>query len=89
VDKSAEPFPATDPIEREDFARTLFLVWWRRGERRSLAKRAVRSMLVVVQRIGGHYAFEMPAAQDQQPVETLAAKAANPALVPAVPVRAP
>jgi hypothetical protein len=30
-------------------------------------------MLVVVERVGNHDAFEMPAAEDQQPVETFAA----------------
>jgi hypothetical protein len=93
VDQSAEPFAATEPIEREDFARALFRVWWRRGERRSLAKRAVRSMLVVVQRVGGHDAFEVLAAPRSAAGRDIRDGGCQPnarrALVPAVPVWAP
>src|ERR687883_119490 len=37
-------------------------------------------MLVVMQRVGGHHAFEVAAADDQQPVEAFATERADPAL---------
>ena len=64
---------------------------WR--ERRPLPKRAVGPVLVVVQRVGGHDALELSAADDQQPVEAFTTKAPYPAFgvrpPPAVPALAP
>ena len=79
MDQATEPIAATDPVEREHFAPASSFRWVL-GERRSLTKRAVRPMLVVVDRISGHDAFQMPATEDQQPVETFASQPADPAL---------
>src|SRR6266498_3741669 len=49
-------------------------------ERRPLSKRAVRSMLVVMPRVGSDDVLEMAAAEDQEVVEAFATEAADPAL---------
>jgi hypothetical protein len=48
------------------------------GERRVLCERAVRPMFVVMGRVGAKRSFQVFASEDEQPVETLAARAANP-----------
>jgi len=72
VDQAAEPVAATEPVEQNELARRWFVGRWRQGEWRSLPERAVRPVLVVVQRVGGHNVLDV-AAEDQQPVEALAA----------------
>ena len=80
MDQAAEPITATEPIEPEHFARGSLLRCCGCDERRPLPKRAVRPVLVVMRGVGGHDAFEVAAADDQQPVEAFAAQAADPAL---------
>ena len=80
MDQAAEPVTARELIKSEELARDWLLACCRWCERRPLPERAVRPVLVVVRRIGGADAVEMSAAQDQQPVETLAPEAADPTL---------
>jgi hypothetical protein len=93
VDEAAESVPATEPIERDGFARSSIGCWRRLGERRPLLERAVRPVLVVMRCVRGDDAFEVAASEDQQPVEAFAAEAPDPALgmalAPAAPAGAP
>ena len=79
VDQAAEPVTAPQQTELDHITRGQVVVRKWLGERRPLAERAVRPVLVVMRAVGGHDAFEVAAADDQQPVETLAAQAADPA----------
>ena len=76
MDQATEPIAATDPVEREHFARASSFRWVL-GERRSLTKRAVRPMLVIVNRISGHDAFQMPAGCQRKSVDGVTKNAAH------------
>ena len=80
MDQAAESVAATEPIEWTNLARGSPVGCWGLGERRPLAERAVRAMLVVVERVSSHDVLEVPAADDQQPVEAFAAQTPDPAL---------
>src|SRR6266542_2361140 len=54
--------------------------WLVGAERRPLTERPVRPVLVVTPDVGDEHVLEVAAAEDQQPVEALAADAADPAL---------
>src|SRR5918994_5220304 len=56
---------------------------------REEVKRAVRPVLVVVAAVDAENALEMPAAEDEDAVETLSAESAHPALGVGVRVRRP
>ena len=80
MDQAAEPVVAADPIERDD-VRLAFVIgiwallgWW------SLVKCPVGPVLVVVERVVGEDAFELAAAEDEQPVEAFATQGPDPAL---------
>jgi len=68
-------------IEIDDIRRDR--LGWRRHRfgRRPLSERAVRPVLVEVLDINGEHAFELKAAEDQDPVEAFTASAADPALL--------
>jgi hypothetical protein len=92
VDQAAESVAATEPIEWEHLAWGSLVGCCGWGERRPLAERAVRPVLVVVDRVDRHNPFKMAATDDQQPVETFATEApasARQALAAAVPAPAP
>jgi hypothetical protein len=81
VQQAAEPVATAHVIELQQFVarrRFVYRRWFR--ERRPLVERAVRPVSVVVPRVDVNHAFEVGAAKDQQPVETFAARAFNPAL---------
>jgi hypothetical protein len=73
VEQAAEAIPAVDARH----ALPAMDGWWLR-ERRVLRERAVRPMFVVMGRVGAKRSFQVFASEDEQPVETLAAHAANP-----------
>src|SRR6266542_3758144 len=78
--QSAEPVATAEAIELQQlFARGWFVYRWLR-EGWLLVERAVLPVRVVVQRVDAEDMLEMTAADDQQPVEALAAHAADPAL---------
>ena len=81
VEQAAEPVATAQAIKRNRLIgqhRFADRRWLR--ERRALAERAVRPVRVVVPRVDLDDALELAAAEDQQPVETLAAQAPDPAL---------
>src|SRR5439155_1868810 len=80
VDQSAKDVPALEAIEVDHVGRCVLIARRRLCERWTLAKRTVRPMLVVVDRVDGEDALEMTPADDQDPVEALAAYGADPAL---------
>jgi hypothetical protein len=65
VGQPAESVTATESIEPKHLARDLLVGWCGRRERRPLPERAVGPVLVVVQRVGGHDALELAAAEDE------------------------
>src|SRR6266513_6243693 len=71
---------AADATKVDDVGGCFLVVRRQLAEWRTLPERAVRPVLVVVQRIRLDHEFEVAAAEDQEPVEALAADAANPAL---------
>jgi hypothetical protein len=77
--QTTESLASADPIEYKNVARVPVVSRWLR-ERRPLSKRAVRSMLVVMPRVGSDDVLEMAAAEDQEVVEAFATEAADPAL---------
>ena len=79
VDQAAEPVAATEPIEREHYARAPTFRWMR-DEGWPLAKRACGRCSLIVDRARDHDVLQMPATDDQQPVKAFAAQAADPAL---------
>ena len=93
MDQPAESITPTEPIEPEHLARDLLVGWCGWRERRPLPERAVGPVLVVVQRVGGHDALELSAADDQQSVEAFTTHAPGPsarrALAPVVPAPVP
>src|SRR6266511_2047003 len=94
VQQPAEPVAPAEAIElQQHIARRRHVDRRRLREWRPLVERAVRSVFVVVLRVDVNDALELAAAEDQQPVETFAAQAFDPALgiahAPAAPVPAP
>jgi hypothetical protein len=82
VDQPAEQIKPTDTIKIkiDDVRHCLVVAWWPLAQRRSLPECPVRSVPVVVPRVGLDHDFEITATGDQQPIQVLAADAANPAL---------
>src|SRR6266516_3689347 len=81
VEQAAETITAPQAIKRNRLIgqrRFAYRRWLR--ERWALAERAVRPVRVVVRRVDLDDALELAAAEDQQPVEALAAQSADPAL---------
>jgi len=80
VEQAAELIAAPQAIKRNRLIgqrRFAYRRWLR--ERWALAERAVRPVRVVVRRVDVDDALELAAAEDQQPVEALAAQAPDPA----------
>ena len=63
MDHAAESVVATEAIELENFARGPLLGRCGCGERWPLPERSVRPVLVVVERVDGKDALEMPTAE--------------------------
>jgi hypothetical protein len=63
VNQAAESVVAAEPIELGQVGRSV-VVRRQLGERRPLPERAMRPVLVVMERVGRHDAFEVPAADD-------------------------
>jgi hypothetical protein len=80
VDQAAEQVTAADTIEVDHVSEGLLVERRRLAERRPLSQRAVRAVLVVVRRVGREDVVEVTTADDQEPVEALAADAADPTL---------
>jgi uncharacterized membrane protein YgcG len=81
MQQPAEPVASVEAIELQQLIPTRRFVYRRRlRERRPLGERAVRPVFVVVLGIDADDALEVAAAEDQQPVEALAAQAFDPAL---------
>ena len=68
MDQAAETVAAADPIERDDL-RQAFVISLLRAFlcRRSLGECSVGPVRVVVERVDGQNAFELAAAEDEQP----------------------
>ena len=81
MQQPAESVETAEAIELQRLLACRRFVHRRRlRERRPLGERAVRPMSVVVHRVDADGALEVAAAEDQQPVEALAAQAFDPAL---------
>src|SRR5262249_27010914 len=84
VDQPAEHVAAASAIEIDHVGERLVVAEWR-----PLSKRPVRPVLGEMSDVGGRHVLEGAAADDQQPVETLAADAADPALCVGARLRRP
>jgi hypothetical protein len=80
VDQSAESVAATDAIDVDHVGERLLVCRRRHAERWSLLECAVRTVLVVMRDVRGEDMLEVTAADDQEPVETLATHGTDPAL---------
>jgi hypothetical protein len=79
VDQPAEQVAAPDTIEIDHLGR-LPVGHHRRGKRWPLPERAVWPVLVVMSDVGRKDVVEVTAAEDQEPVESFAPNASDPAL---------
>jgi len=80
VDQAAEQVTAADTIEVNHVSEDLPPERRRLAERRPLPQRTVRAVLVVMRRVGRENVAEVTTANDEEPVEALAAGAADPTL---------
>ena len=82
MQQPAEPVAAAEAIklQQQEVARRRHVYRRRLRERRPLVERAVRPVSVVVLRVDVNDALEVATAENQQPVETFAAQAFDPAL---------
>src|SRR5262249_20033139 len=79
VDQSAEQAASPDAIEINDVSNLPPVARRRHRERRQLTEWAVRPVLVVMGDVRGEDVVEVSTTDDQQPIEALAACAADPA----------
>src|SRR6266545_2604365 len=80
VDQAAEQVAATDAIECDHVGARSLVARRRLVEGWSLRECAVRPVLVVMRDVGREHVLKVAAAEDQEPVEALAANAADQAL---------
>ena len=80
ADQPAEQITAADTVKVDDVGDWWLVARRQLAERRPLPERAVWPMLVVMPDVGREDVVEVAAAEDQHPVEALAADAADPAL---------
>ena len=74
MDRPTEPIWSYDPSSRHDDR------WLARPQRRRLPQGTVRTVVVVMIDVLGQDSLEMPASQDQHPVQCLTPNGADPAL---------
>jgi hypothetical protein len=77
VDQPAEQITPAETIKIDDLRHCALVAERRLTARRPLPEGAVRPVLVVVQHLCLHHVLEVAAAEDQQPIEALAADGAG------------
>ena len=80
MDESAEHVSTANAIKLDYLGKRLVVSRRRHAQRWPLLKRAMRPVPVVVHHVRGEHVLKVAATNDQDPVEALAADAADPAL---------